>query len=83
MRRLQSPRFLRYTNLIVQSRHWYKGNAANSLKSAQRPLDKKPPAGMTARGKQKYKREKYVQVIGFDYLVVEEIELNLNKQVKH
>ena len=24
--------------------HWYKGNAANSLKSAQRPLDKKPQA---------------------------------------
>ena len=63
--------------------HWYKGNAANSLKSAQRPLDKKAPAGMSAKQKQKYKREKYVQVIGFDYLVVEKIELNANKHVKH
>jgi hypothetical protein len=38
---------------------------------------------MSSKQKQKYKREKYVQVIGFDYLVVEKIELNANKHVKH
>ena len=36
--------------------HWYKGNAANSSKSAQRPLDKMPPAKMSSKQKQKYKR---------------------------
>jgi hypothetical protein len=40
--------------------HWYKGNTANSLKGAQRPLDKMPPANMSSKQKQKYKREKYV-----------------------
>jgi hypothetical protein len=65
--------------------HWYKGNAANSLKSAQRPLDKlPPPANMSSKQKQKYKMEnKHVQDIGFDYLVVEKIELNANKHIKH
>jgi hypothetical protein len=38
---------------------------------------------MSAKQKHKYKRETYVQVIGFDYLVVEKIEINANKHVKH
>jgi hypothetical protein len=62
--------------------HWYKENAVNSLKSAQYPLDKKINAGLSAKQKQKYTREKYVQVIRFDCLVVENIERNNKTHVK-